>query len=602
MALPLRLLGRIGGGGGRRGRLPPPLAGLAHLSAASPHRGPTHEPPSPAPLHRFPAPAPPFAVPARSFSWYSRSPAPAAAEGAPANEGASAGKEFVYLDDASTVDYGEELAAAAGGAADAAVGVAAGGNGGGLSGFAMDSLIGVLDGFHNLTGLPWWITISASTVAMRLIILPALIVQFHKTAKIGQLFRKLPPPLPPPLSGRSYRDQYSLFQKKRRELGCPSFLWNFAYFSVQFPCFILWMASIRSMCLSNHPGLDNGGILWFNNLTEFPHGALGPVFPILVAGLHYLNVQISFQKSQAKHYPGVLGLLAKYYKIYLDILAIPLFLIAYVVPQGSLVYWTTNGLFHVAQQLSLRNDIVRKMLGLPDTGALAGNTSPKSLHEGQKIMQRWPLGDSRMQSKLESSTTPKFMFEDSKIMDENVSAESSSPEELLQQALQYLGAGCQDQAVPLIRTAIEKNPDLHIALIGMGQTLFSNKLFPEASVCFEHAIPKIEEQDPLLVLAYFSAGLSRKNQGDKETAIKLLQRLTELKEPEQVMNKACYFQGFIALGSILSNEGRKSEAAKYLRAATAYDPGVERFLKECEEAMEDQSSQQSTEPPNLKGP
>ena len=37
-----------------------------------------------------------------------------------------------------------------------------------------------------------------------------------------------------------------------------------------------------------------------------------------------------------------------------------------------------------------------------------------------------------MQSKLESSTTPKFMFEDSKIMDENVSAESSSPEELLQ--------------------------------------------------------------------------------------------------------------------------------------------------------------------------
>jgi hypothetical protein len=40
--------------------------------------------------------------------------------------------------------------------------------------------------------------------------------------------------------------------------------------------------------------LDNiqGGILWFNNLTEFPHGALGPVFPIIVAGLHYLNIQV----------------------------------------------------------------------------------------------------------------------------------------------------------------------------------------------------------------------------------------------------------------------------------------------------------------------
>jgi hypothetical protein len=37
-----------------------------------------------------------------------------------------------------------------------------------------------------------------------------------------------------------------------------------------------------------------GGILWFQNLTEFPHGALGPVFPILVAGLHYLNVQVLY--------------------------------------------------------------------------------------------------------------------------------------------------------------------------------------------------------------------------------------------------------------------------------------------------------------------
>lgn len=40
--------------------------------------------------------------------------------------------------------------------------------------------------------------------------------------------------------------------------------------------------------------ITQGGILWFNNLTEFPHGALGPVFPILVAGLHYLNVQVLY--------------------------------------------------------------------------------------------------------------------------------------------------------------------------------------------------------------------------------------------------------------------------------------------------------------------
>uniref|UniRef100_A0ACD5XXH2 Uncharacterized protein n=1 Tax=Avena sativa TaxID=4498 RepID=A0ACD5XXH2_AVESA len=618
MVLPLRLLGRIG----RRGRLPPPLAALAHLSAPT-HRSPDQKLPSPVPALPFPTRFHPFVVPARSFSWYSRSPsataAGAAAAEAPVDEDAWAAKESAYSDDAGTVEYGEGLAGAAG-VGDAAVEVAAAGDGGGLWGSAIGTLVQTIDGFHTLTGLPWWITISLSTVAMRLVILPALILQLHKKAEIGEILRKLPPPPP----GMSVRDQYSLFQKKKRELGCPSFIWNFAYFAVQFPCFILWMGSIRSMCLTNHPGLDNGGILWFHNLTEFSHGTLGPVFPILVAGLHYLNIQISFQTSHTEQYPGALGFLAKFYKIYLDFLSIPLFVIAYVVPQGSLIYWTTNGLFSVAQQLSLRNDVICKMLGLPDIGARSGNASQKSLPEGQKMMQQWPLGGTHVQSKLESSnnetasenTTPMFMFENSTTMEGNVSessspdelleegnvSESSSPDELLEQALQYLQTGCRDQAIPLVKTAIEKNPDLYTYLIGMGQTLFQDMLFAEASVCFEHAIPVMEEHDRLFILALFSAGLSRLQQGDKEMAIKLLLRITELKEPEQAKNKQCYYQGFIVLASILLNEGRTSEAAKYLRLVTAYDPAAERLLKECEDAMEYQPSQDNVEPPDLKRP
>ncbi|XP_066324439.1 ALBINO3-like protein 3, mitochondrial [Miscanthus floridulus] len=142
-----------------------------------------------------------------------------------------------------------------------------------------------------------------------------------------------------------------------------------------------------------------------------------------------------------------------------------------------------------SQQLSLRSDAARKLLGLPDTRA-----------------QRSQLKDADLQMKSMSSdkgtasesTTPNFAMES---MEGNIS-----------QALQYLGIGCRDQALPLIRTAVERNPDLSTALIGMGQTLFSNRLFPEAAVCFEHAIPKIQEDDPLLVLAYFEAGLSNERQ------------------------------------------------------------------------------------------
>uniref|UniRef100_A0A0E0A5P4 Uncharacterized protein n=1 Tax=Oryza glumipatula TaxID=40148 RepID=A0A0E0A5P4_9ORYZ len=579
MALPLRLLGRLGGGGGGR-RLPRPLAVLHHhhLSASDP------SPTTPAPLlpspPRLPPPLVPFAaVPARSFSWYSRSPppaGPAAAEKAPEEEDVRAEGEGVYLHDAGGDDFGEVVATSAAGAADAA-GVAAAGDGGSSSGFAVSSLIDILDGFDNLTGIPWWITISLSTVAMRLLILPVLITQIKKAAKIGELLPELPPPFPPPLSGRSFRDQFSLYQKKRRELGCPSFLWNWAYFSIQFPCFILWMSTIRTMCLSNHPGLDNGGILWFHNLTEFPHGSSGLVFPTLVAGLHYLNIQIAFHGTHTKHYPGIFGVLAKYYRVYLEILTIPLFLIGYVIPQGSLVYWTTNGLITVAQQLSLKNDAVKKVLGLPDTRA-----HQKFPRVGHKMMQERPLEDAHMHTNLTSTNNETA----NNIMEGKVSA-SSSPEELLEQALQHLETGNQDQAIPLIRTAIERDSSLYVALIGMGQTLFSNRLFPEATVCFEHAIPKIEEQDPLLVLACYGAGLSRMRQGDSKMAIENLQRLAELKEPEKPINKNCYYQGLVALGSILINEGRKSEAVKFVQRAVAYDPNCEIYLKECDDTTED---------------
>lgn len=35
-----------------------------------------------------------------------------------------------------------------------------------------------------------------------------------------------------------------------------------------------------------------GGALWFQNLTEIPNGLYGPLFPFLIAGLHYTNTLV----------------------------------------------------------------------------------------------------------------------------------------------------------------------------------------------------------------------------------------------------------------------------------------------------------------------
>ncbi|KAJ0974617.1 hypothetical protein J5N97_016582 [Dioscorea zingiberensis] len=494
----------------------------------------------------------------RSFSWYSWTTGPKATNKDPSLESNELGEELGHEDDAGagTELLGSELDGAV--FSEAAVGETS------WYHYPVHAVVSLLDEFHDFSGLPWWIIIPTSTLALRAALFPVLLLQLKKVGEIARLYPKLPPPLPPPLSGRSYREQFLLFQKKKQELGCPSYLWSFASFFIQFPCFLLWMASIRIMCLNHHPGFDSGGILWFEDLTDYPHGIFSPIFPILIAGLHYTNVQVSFQTFKVEKLQGVLGLLAKYYKLYLDILAIPLVFIGYCVPQGSLVYWVTNSSLTLFQQLSLRSPYVRKKLGLYD----------------EKVL-------------LKHKNVPENSVEENKGPFEiKIPAESLSAEKLLDLALEELAKGHQDSALTLLRITTEKNYELARAHVALGQILCSKGSFAEASESFQQAIPKIEQEDVgLLSLAYFGAGVSQIWQGNKSEGIEHLKRIAELKEPDDPMEKACYYRGLVMLGSTLFQQGEKIEAAKYLRVAAAYDPAVNAYVKECEEEGEEQKKQ-----------
>ncbi|CAI0447984.1 unnamed protein product [Linum tenue] len=162
------------------------------------------------------------------------------------------------------------------------------------------ALISLLDGYHDVTGLPWWIVIASATLVMRLALFPLLVLQLKKLKTISEFFPKLPPPIPPPLSGRSYVDQISLFRRERKAAGCPSYLWFLASISVQIPCFLLAVTSIRRMSLDHHPGFEC----------------------------------LAFENSSVRKMSGPLGLLAKYYKHYLDFLVLPLLYIGYCIPQS----------------------------------------------------------------------------------------------------------------------------------------------------------------------------------------------------------------------------------------------------------------------------
>jgi hypothetical protein len=87
-------------------------------------------------------------------------------------------------------------------------------------------------------------------------------------------------------------DQYRIFTKRRLELGAPSPAWLIAVPLVQVPLFITWIVAVRQMAMASHPGFDCGGILWFTDLTVPVQGALGALFPTLVAVTYFINLQV----------------------------------------------------------------------------------------------------------------------------------------------------------------------------------------------------------------------------------------------------------------------------------------------------------------------
>ncbi|XP_074312305.1 ALBINO3-like protein 2, chloroplastic [Silene latifolia] len=428
------------------------------------------------------------------------------------------------------------------------------------SSFPVCALVSLLDGYHQLSGLPWWIVIASSTVALRVTLLPVLILQLQKLKHIGEAFPKLPPPLPPPFSGKRFVDQFSLFRRERKAIGCPSFLWFLTSHTIQIPCFILWMISIRRMSLDEFPGFDTGGTLWFQNLSESSSGVLGSIFPFLVAGLHFCNIQISFRGSSIDKQTGLLQFLAKWYRKYLELLTVPLLFGAFYVPQGSLVYWVTNSSLTLIQQVCLQHPPIREKLGLVNKQALQEPT------ESEKEL------DAIIDAPMKKGS---------------VSAFDLSPLELVDRSLAYLSTRKTEKAVLLLRLAVEKDPDCYRAWTILGDVMVTKGLFNEASEYSECAISKIclleepydAEAVDFLVQASIIAGGALYRQGKVAEALVHFERVRNIKEPDYPAAKGRYYEGLVVYASVLLNEGRRDEAVQYLRLAIAFDPQYSELLK-----------------------
>ncbi|XP_019180940.1 PREDICTED: ALBINO3-like protein 2, chloroplastic [Ipomoea nil] len=442
----------------------------------------------------------------------------------------------------------------------------------------VSKMISLVDGYHDLSGLPWWAVIASGTLAMRLALFPFIILLIRKMTRIGEILPNLPSPFAPPKAGKSYKDQIKLmlrkrrgrtfkdrliiFLKEKREADCPSFVWFFAAI-LQVPYFLLWLTTVRRMSLDHHDGFDCGGILWFQNLSELPNGTLGSILPLLAAGLYFANVKVSYQKSSIQK----MSEFAKWYKLHLEVMTLPTMFIAFHIPQGSLICWVTNSSFSLIQQIALRNPYVCRKLGIPDRDASA------------------------LAAKDKDNSTVWEMYLPSELRE--IVAQNISSSEMVKISTKLLAEGEKDVALPLLRLTIHKDPENIRALAVLGQALLHYGYLVEATEYLEHAISKLlrngnptgGDDVDLLILSSEWAGVAYMRQGKFDEGMTHLKRIATMKEPEDPNSKANYYEGLVVFSSGLCNVGRKAEAANYLRMAAAYDDSYKRFLEECEEDL-----------------
>ncbi|CAB4494643.1 hypothetical protein RhiirA5_452811 [Rhizophagus irregularis] len=264
----------------------------------------------------------------------------------------------------------------------------------------------ILEFIHNSTVLPWWATILISTILLRTFLtLPIAIIQQKNGAKIlslqpqiMEIFERLKHEVVREVKKRNgtYEEFQSELTKKFKTKINEIYkankcfpIRNYLLPWVQIPLFISNSLTIRHMVdstksnstipentiigstsevdiITNITSVDNistdtlinGGILWFNDLTQ-----TDPlyIFPLAIGLTNLLNIEIHswFTKSQ----PSLRSKILKNLSRGLSILMIP---VASQAPMAICLYWLSSSTFSIGQNLIFQLPIIQKKIGFPE--------------------------------------------------------------------------------------------------------------------------------------------------------------------------------------------------------------------------------------------
>ncbi|CAI5499267.1 unnamed protein product, partial [Closterium sp. Naga37s-1] len=333
-----------------------------------------------------------------------------------------------------------------------------------------------------------------------------------------------------------------------------------------------------------------GGCLWFEDLTALPHGVLGWVLPLSIAGSFYSSLQVMMPlHKMGVHTASDKAMLA--YRTFLEFLTLPTLYAALNVPQAVHVYWLTNNTFTLAQALALRSPTIRQALGLPTIAQMQAmqQQHARTITAAAAAAASKGAGSS-------DGTSPGGTGSVGQLVSEQEIARLTDPHALLVAAAQLKAAGSVDLAACALRRVLEIDQSASSAWLGLGQMHSGAGRWVEAAECFSQAINHSKERADVAVqlAAHLGAGVALAQQSRPLEAKALLQVAAEMSRPLEAkallqvaaetvlkgeqkrdpLNRRRHAQAMLALASLLSADGNRSEAKKWVVAAADYDPSV----------------------------
>lgn len=231
----------------------------------------------------------------------------------------------------------------------------------GLGGWSPSGIVQqLLDLLHTSAGLPWWATIAASTVVVKVLLLPLIIKgqknSIHMNNNLPQmqhLQAKMTEArnMGNQLEAARIANELMIFMKEKNVNPLKSMIIPFA----QAPVFISFFFALRGMANLPVESFKTGGMLWFTDLTV-PDPFY--ILPLITSVSLFCTLELGAES-------GVRADNLQWTRYVFRCLPVVIFPITMNFPSALLCYWVTSNVFTLCQVGVLRIEAVRKRLNIP---------------------------------------------------------------------------------------------------------------------------------------------------------------------------------------------------------------------------------------------